>query len=262
MKYSVLPLLAAAALSPLSAASPMQCDAVSGERRVALLELYTSEGCDSCPPTDRWASELPVRGYGLERLVVLGLHVDYWNHLGWPDPFAQKNFTARQRAGSVRNDARFVYTPQLLLDGKDVRPGPARDAIGERIAAVNQRAPGAMLTLRLRAETRDRLTASGTVDIRDRTAGASAGTYLALYENHLASRVIAGENRGKYLQHDFVVRELAGPFATVAGKITNFSHDFRLDRTWKPKDLHVAVFVQNETSGEVLQAMALPHCGG
>ena len=81
------------------------CTAESSAQRVALLELYTSEGCNSCPPTDRWVSELPARGYGPARVVTLAFHVDYWNDLGWPDPFAKAQFSERQRMASRRNGA-------------------------------------------------------------------------------------------------------------------------------------------------------------
>lgn len=244
-------------------ASATQCAAASGERRVALLELYTSEGCDSCPPADRWVSALSARGLDLERLVVLGFHVDYWNYLGWRDPFAQKKFSERQRASTARNGARVVYTPQLLFDGKDYRRGFGQDDIVERIAAVNRRAPGAFISLKVRQAPDDSLTVNGTVTVRDAALRDAVQTksYLALYENNLSHRVTAGENRGKHLQHDFVVRELAGPFPVAAGKPSDFSHSFRVAGNWQGKNIYVAAFVQHSGSGEVLQALALPHCG-
>lgn len=213
-----------------------QCSAASGERRVALLEFYTSEGCDSCPPADRWISGLPVGGFGPDRLVVLGFHVDYWNHLGWPDPFAQRKFTDRQQAAAARNRARFVYTPQLLLDGRDFRRGTVREDIAGRIDTINQRAAGAAFRVEL---------GKGPAG----TEGAVHDAYLALYENNLSNRVTRGENRSKRLQHDFVVRELAGPFRVSAGESAKFSHVFQLERSWKSRDLHVAGFVQSGGSG-------------
>ncbi len=99
------------------------CNAKSGTQRIALLELYTSEGCDSCPPADRWASTLPTRGFGTDRVLTLAYHVDYWNYIGWTDPFSQSRFTERQRFVNARNRNRTVYTPQLMLDGKDYRQG-------------------------------------------------------------------------------------------------------------------------------------------
>src|SRR4051812_22348452 len=93
------------------AASPFQCSAASGERRVPLLELYTSEGCDSCPPADKWLSELPGRGFGPDRVVALAYHVDYWDYIGWRDPYAQARFSEGQRFVNARNGDRGIYTP-------------------------------------------------------------------------------------------------------------------------------------------------------
>ena len=136
-------------LTTLPGLAAAVCMEVSREHRVPVIELYTSEGCDSCPPADRWVSELPTRGLGPDRIVVLGFHVDYWDKLGWRDPFAQRVFSDRQRAVNARNGARFVYTPQLLLEGKDYRAGFGRDDIVDRIVAMNTRKPGATIMLRL-----------------------------------------------------------------------------------------------------------------
>src|SRR5688572_822163 len=132
-------------LTTFSAASA-QCTAESGASRVALLELYTSEGCDSCPPADRWISGLPGRGWGIERVVTLGFHVDYWNYLGWNDPYANAAYSARQRSASQRNRARVVYTPQLLLNGRDYRRSPERDDLHDRIGTLNREKPKARLS--------------------------------------------------------------------------------------------------------------------
>ena len=243
----------------LPAAFAAECRAVSGSHRVALLELYTSEGCDSCPPADLWVSRLPARGLGPERVVVLGFHVDYWDRLGWPDPFAQKVFTERQQMASARNRARFVYTPQLLLNGKDFRAGYSRDDPVPSIAAVNQRPPGAALEIAVKAVDANRLTVSGTAVIRNTAAG-PVHAYFALYENRLASRVERGENRGRTLEHDFVVRRLSGPLAVEPHGATALHHTFQLKRGWKRDDLHVVAFVQEGISGDVLQALDLAAC--
>src|SRR5436853_3691269 len=106
--------IAAAALAlgciPQAAAAG-QCSAASAERRAALLELYTSEGCDSCPPVDRWVSELPARGVKPDRVVVLAFHVDYWDYIGWRDPFAHARYSERQRGANARIGSRTIYTP-------------------------------------------------------------------------------------------------------------------------------------------------------
>lgn len=237
--------------TPVTAAS---CNATSGTQRVALLELYTSEGCDSCPPTDRWVSALPAQGWGATRVVTLAYHVDYWNYLGWSDPFAQKRFTERQRFVNNRIRNRTVYTPQLMLDGKDYRQSLSLSDFQQRIAAVNREKPGADIALSLHSST-GTLETAARVALHREQAGASV--FLALYENKLASQVSAGENKGKRLEHDFVVRELAGPFAEDAAAI---NHKFRLAPAWKTRDLSVAAFVQTAATGAVLQALVLPWC--
>lgn len=231
------------------------CNATSGPQRVALLELYTSEGCDSCPPADQWVSSLPARGVGVDRAVVLAYHVDYWNYLGWTDPYAQRRFSERQRLVNARIRNRTVYTPQLMLDGKDYRQGLSHPDLQHRITAANREKPGADIALTM-ALAPGSLDASARIAVNRKDAGAAV--FLALYEMKLSSAVSAGENKGKRLSHDFVVRELAGPFATT--DVSSINHKFHLAPAWKTRDLAVAAFVQTAATGEVLQALALPVC--
>jgi len=253
--------LIAALMMTLSAApaGATTCHAESGDRRVALLELYTSEGCDSCPPADRWVSGLAERGLGPGRLVTLGFHVDYWNYLGWKDPYARAEYSVRQQAASRRNQAHVVYTPQLLLNGKDYRRGTFREDIADRVSALNRIAPTARIRLKMTAGTANLLSVEGSVAV-DAPERGDARAYLALYEDNLSSAVTSGENRGKRLRHDNVVRELAGPYAVDAGGAAMLAHRFKLAPGWKPADLRIAAFVQNERTGEVLQALAAAYC--
>jgi hypothetical protein len=227
---------------------------------VALLELYTSEGCNSCPPTDRWVSELPARGHDPASVVALAFHVDYWNYLGWRDPFSKPQYSERQRAASIRNRARVVYTPQLLLNGKDYRRGTVFDGFGERLGALNRNPARARISLQLAPGDPSGLDVTGTATVPDLSARAGAQVYLALYENNLSNEVKAGENRGKRLRHDFVVRELAGPYPVDSGGEASLARHFGLDPRWKTGDLYVAAFVQSERSGDVLQALAMAVC--
>jgi hypothetical protein len=237
-----------------TAAIAAACTAASTERRVALLELYTSEGCDSCPPADRWVSSLPKRGFGPDRVVVLGYHVDYWDYIGWRDPYAQARFSERQRSVNARTGVRTIYTPQLMLNGKDYRRALLRDDFAARLEQEIQSPAKASIRMKLDAQTENwkidgAWAAAGAADARNLQA------WLALYENRLAGDVRAGENRGKRLEHDFVVRDLVGPFA--AG---GFRHVFKVDPGWKRADLGVTAFVQDFRTGETLQATALPVC--
>jgi hypothetical protein len=236
------------------------CTAESSTRRVALLELYTSEGCDSCPPTDRWVSDLAARGYAPTSVVTLAFHVDYWNDLGWPDPFSKAQYSERQRMASARNRARVVYTPQLLLNGRDFRRGAGFDEFGKRLGEINRDPAKAKISLLAHAQDQTGLGVTVTVLVADVAARDGAQAYLVLYENNLSNQVTAGENRGKRLRHDFMVRELAGPFPVDSGGEARLSRRFGLDPLWKTGDLHVAAFIQNERSGDVLQALAMPYC--
>ena len=241
-------------------ANAAECTATSGARRVPLLELYTSEGCDSCPPADRWVVGLTARGLAPDRIVTLAFHVDYWNYLGWTDPYARSEFSERQRAAARRTAARMVYTPQLLLNGKDYRRAILRDDFADRVAAINREQPAASISLKTGSRTDRMLTVSGEAVVQQPARRPGTLTYLALYENRIATQVLAGENRGRRLEHAAVVRELAGPFALDARGAARFEHEFRLERAWKRGDLSVAAFVQSDTSGEILQALAMGVC--
>jgi len=238
--------------APPGAAS--ECTAASGPRRIAVLELYTSEGCDSCPPADKWLSELPAKNLKADRLLPLAFHVDYWNYIGWIDPFAQARFSDRQRQHSVRRRASFVYTPQLLLNGADYRRGILFDDIDSKVKSINQSKPLAdiRLTLNNRGGTLDSKVEASAKNPEPR----GAQLYLALYENNLVTSVKTGENKGRTLRHDFVVRELAGPFALDASGNARHQHSFQLDPQWKTPDLQLAAFVQHPQTGDVWQALA------
>jgi len=130
-------------------ASAAECTSASGPQRVAVLELYTSEGCDSCPPADQWVSALPAKKFGGDRVIPLAFHVDYWNQLGWNDPFSQAAFSARQHRHSNRRGVAFVVTPQLLLNGQDYRRGAGYDDFASRLKSINQLAPRADIRIKL-----------------------------------------------------------------------------------------------------------------
>lgn len=252
--------LALALLATCGVATGAQCNAKSVERRVPLLELYTSEGCNSCPPADRWLSALLTRGLAPEHVVALGFHVDYWNDLGWNDPFSKPAYSARQRAASVRNKASFVYTPQFLLDGRDYRRGFLRDDFADRIADIREGKALAVIRLDQAVEAPETVTAHVSIVIAETARRQGAQAYVALYENNLSNRISAGENQGKRLQHDFVVRELSRPHSIGANGKLVFEQRFDLEPRWKRKDLHLAALVQSQSAGETLQAIAVPLC--
>jgi len=243
---------------PLAGVEP-GCESHSTAKRVAVIELYTSEGCNSCPPADRWVSSLPARGFNADRVVPLAFHVDYWDYLGWRDRFAQARFSARQRAQADRDGTRFVYTPQLLLNGADFRQPFLDSEFSERLARVNSKAAGAKLRVVQRASS-----AAVSIELESRVidplAQKSSETYVALFENNLSSEVRAGENSGKVLLHDFVVREMIGPLRADSSGRLRWSGTIALHGHWKRPDLGIAAFVQAIRHGEVLQALHAPLC--
>jgi hypothetical protein len=242
---------------PLAASAAAGCTAKSGAQTLAVVELYTSEGCDSCPPADRWLSGLKGAGTYADRVLPLALHVDYWDYIGWRDPFAQAQFSARQREMAAINRVRTVYTPQVLVGGRDFRPGDGFDAALEKI---NRTPPRADLEIKMSSGSARELKLDANAKLRNAAESKDAALYLAVFENGLASPVAAGENKGKLLKHDFVVREWAGPFAFAPGGTLNVTRTVAVPAGWKAQELGAAVLVQNRSSGEILQALRLASC--
>lgn len=241
--------------SPVVAA---ECSASSSAQSVALLELYTSEGCSSCPPADRWLSKLASQGYTSDRVIPLALHVDYWDYIGWQDKFAKPGFAARQREMAGLSRSGFVYTPQVLLNGRDYRNWSSNSRLEADIAAINRIPAHANIKLTLNQPTADSIEVNASAQAARQ---ASPVLYVALYENDLNSSVKAGENSGAQLHHDYVVREWLGPYPIDEKTIAPWQQKITLKPDWKKKDLGAVAFVQNRASGEILQAVELKLCG-
>jgi len=182
-------LLAAACHAQAAFAS--SCRVQSSASRTPVVELYTSEGCSSCPPADRWLSGLKEAA-AAGRVVVQGFHVSYWDSLGWIDRFASPAYNARQRDIAARAGARNVYTPQLVRDGRDTRDYGTVPAGSEPAGAV------------IRLERQD---GQAVAEVTPRLPGARWAAYWTVTEHGHASKVRSGENAGEFLQHDFVVRQ-------------------------------------------------------
>jgi hypothetical protein len=231
------------------------CRVESPPHRVTVLELYTSEGCSSCPPADRWLSALPQRGVTSREVVPLAFHVDYWNQLGWPDRFSQPRFSERQYRVAARAHSEVIYTPQLVLDGRDLRPRE-RGSFDNRLEAINLSPARAAIRAEVRGEPAV-IHVSAEARLVNVAGASDAEVWLAAFESGLSSRVTAGENGGKTLQHDFVVRELAGPFALASNGEAHVQREIRPGSDWNPERTGLAVFVQDRRSGEILQAVSL-----
>jgi hypothetical protein len=259
VRLEVLLFLSALALAGTARAAEPACSARSGPQTTALVELYTSEGCDSCPAADHWLSSLFAQGFRPDQVVPLALHVDYWDYIGWKDPFAKGEFSVRQRRLAAMRRPVFVYTPQVLLQGQDFRRWASGD-FAEQVTRINSRAARARIALSIKAVAPKAIQADLSAMLFDPAEQKNTVAYLAAYENKLASEVKAGENRGKRLEHDFVVREWIGPIAFGEGLKLEESRALPLLPGANPKNLGVAAFVQNRSTSEVLQALMLPAC--
>lgn len=234
------------------------CTATSGPQTNALVELYTSEGCSSCPPADQWFTRLKTQGKQLGNIVPIALHVDYWDYIGWKDHFANPAFAKRQRDMASLGHARGVYTPQVIIHGQDTRSWLSEARFKSDITSINRMPAKAEIRLTVNATTAKSLQVA--TNIKTAEAGPLV-YYLALQENNLQSTVNAGENRGELLRHDYVVRQWLGPFKLGADGKTNASHEIQLQPGFKQRDLSVVAFVQNAATGEILQALGLGLCG-
>ena len=229
-----------------------ECSAKSGAQTVPLLELYTSEGCSSCPPADKWMS-----GIKAGNVTPLAFHVDYWDYIGWKDKFSKAEFSDRQRKSAAFAGAGFVYTPQFVMNGRDFK-GWDNSRLNEKIDSSQKLASRANLSLDALTRTNGDITLKATAQATRPSDAKNTDVFIALYENKLVSKVNAGENSGRELKHDYVVREFFGAY-----QISNqneFSKNFTLNSAWKNKDGGAVIFVQNSQTGEILQSLALPFC--
>jgi len=250
---AVRAVLALSAALLLSEAHAQTCLARSSERTTALVELYTSEGCSSCPPADRWLSQLG-KTYRSEQLVPLALHVDYWDYIGWKDPYAKREFSQRQRRLSQLQRIALVYTPQVLVQGADFRAWGGAE-FQRAVARINAQPSRARLELEILAIGPEALRLRAQASVADPAQRGAAALYVAAYENRLESRVSAGENRGRVLSHDHVALEWQGPYALGERQL-----ELALLPKAKTADSGVVAFVQNRRTAEVLQALMLAAC--
>lgn len=255
-KQSLLTALCAIVFAS-NAIAQSQCSAVSGSQTNALVELYTSEGCSSCPPADQWLTHLKNQGSQFGNIVPIALHVDYWDYIGWKDDFANPAFARRQREMAASGHARGVYTPQIAINGQDTRSWVSESRFKSEVASINRMPAKAEIRLAVNSTTAKSLQVSTSI----KTAETGPLVYyLALQENNLQSTVNAGENRGELLRHDYVVRQWLGPFKMDADGKVSTSHQIQLQPAWKQRDLSVVAFVQNSATGEIVQGLALGLC--
>ncbi len=221
----------------------------SGERQTAVVELYTSEGCSSCPPADRWLSRLVETPTGELDLLALSFHVDYWDYLGWKDRFSSADYTRRQRMLGANNQQRTIYTPEFFVNGMEARG--ANNILSKIQKANQQEAP---LDLRLTVERDDvELVVALHSPASRNTVGQVHHRYL-VYENNLSTDVKRGENSGEVLHHQQVVRYMSPPQNLQADN----QHRIVIDPDWQVENIGVAVLVTSPGDQHYLQALHTP----
>ena len=221
----------------------------SGERQTAVLELYTSEGCSSCPPADRWLTRLTEAPPDGLDVLALGFHVDYWDYLGWKDRFSSRDFSARQRMLGANNRQRTIYTPEFFVNGKEARG--SQNIIG-MIRDANRTAAPLQLELKV-----SRASDSLVIDLHSpgdrKTVGTLHHRYF-VYENDLSTAVERGENAGSTLAHQQVVRYMSPAQNLRADN----RYTIPLQPGWKRENLGVAVLVTSPGNLHYLQAIHTP----
>lgn len=248
-------LLLAAILAPLilpRASGPAGAPAAA--RKAVVVELFTSEGCSSCPPADQLLGRLRQEKFaeGLE-VIPLGLHVDYWNFQGWTDRFSAADYTRRQERYAQRFGIEGPYTPQMVVDGAQEFVG--NDSGRARLAIVQAALRPQTAEVELSAAAEDKL----LVRIKA-PENASGDVLLALTEDNLASKVRAGENDGRELHHAAVVRQLQ-PLGKLHGGRLEASVPIHLQKDWKRADLWLVVFVQKPGNGRISGAESVRFAG-
>ena len=231
----------------------------AGERTPVLVELFTSEGCSSCPPADTLLAGLeeqqPIPGV---EVVALEEHVDYWDQLGWVDPFSGSQWTLRQQDYAAARHDNGVYTPQMIVNGQTEFVG-SRERQAHQIIRDAASKPGAKVSITaISANEGNAIQCRVTVGDAKPAANDHGEVWLAITETGLHSAVKGGENSGLDVRHGSVARALKKVGTLELGKEPAFAGDagIKLDKAWKRQNLRAVVFVQEKRSRHILGAAA------
>ena len=256
-------LVALSAATPRNAAIDSPCvpqeSSTTAARKPVIVELFTSEGCSTCPPADALLMHLetdqPISGV---QVIAIEEHVDYWNQQGWNDPFSSSEWTQRQVDYVSKFKLPSPYTPQMVVDGETQivggREGETQDAI--RQAAQQQQAQVTLTPGKPSPDGSERVEVR--IDNLSALGNASALVWLAVTEKSLQSSVNAGENAGKDLRHASVLRVLR-KVGTVDGKSPSFtaSPELKLKSNWNRDNLTIVAFAQDKRTWHILGAAAV-----
>ncbi len=216
-----------------------------------VVELFTSQGCSSCPPADRLLARLAASGEG--DVIPLSFHVDYWNYIGWTDPFSSSEWSKRQRGYAESLGAGRIYTPQAVINGRAECVGSNETRVREEIARAAREAADGRLTLSLRSGGDPRRLTLEIAARVERPAGERWAVMVAVFEDGLETPVARGENGGRTLRNSRVVRSLTEAFTLPAraGAERAAELEIALGEGWRRANLGVAAFLQDPASRRI-----------
>jgi hypothetical protein len=252
MNYRLSVLLMTAFLGYGFNVHAQSCAGQSPAQKLPLIELYTSQGCSSCPPADQWLGSFTAR----DDVVALSLHVNYWDYIGWKDPYAKADFTQRQRWLANLNKNSTVYTPGVFVGSGEFRDWSSGFMLQRLIARTHAATPGATIRIEKSPQGANQWKVAAALAV-DQDADQKR-LFVASTRNGLVSKVRAGENHGRTLTNNHVVDYWSG---AITGK-TALQFEWQAALPNDPDEL--VAFVQDMKSGQILQAFKLnlkkPEC--
>ena len=255
MMNRIIPVLWLLLILP-AAISAQTWQAQSGERQLAVLELFTAEGCGLCPAADRWVHQLPQQGITDENVIVLGFHIDYLNDKkAWVDRFASEVFSDRQRQLAQINLYKTIYTPEFVISGEVVHN--YQKHVKKVIHAVNGFEPEAHIAITVN-EKNDELLINSQVAVKGKENQQFSQVYIALIEDDIKNKVSGGDNAGKTFNHQNLVRTWLGPFSLDQDGKAEISTTVSMIDEWNRNKMSVVALVQNLDDGFVLQGLSIP----
>ena len=251
--------------------SDQTCSAQSGPFKTPVIELYTSEGCSSCPPADQWLTALKTKSeaktpgtWADNPPVLQAFHVGYWDYIGWVDRFATPAHTTRQRQIAAWNRQSSIYTPQLVHNGRDWRDWYNKPAVGVLQNAAREPSVMAISLKRVGTDQYEAVVTPWVAGAPTAAAPSAAplpaswSAYWTLTEDGHSSKVKSGENAGEFLKHDAVVRQYtaAGDYRSTAGSAQKLSWRSIAATPGHPRRVNLVVF--DSQTGRTLQAVSAP----
>ena len=220
----------------------------SKPHKTNLLELYTSEGCSSCPPAEKWLARIPQQLMDKSAIIPLAFHVTYWDYIGWKDKFASQQYDQRQRKMVFQEGGRTVYTPQFFINSRTQR------GIDRAISklARSEKQPSSIMIKAAVTETDQKLNINLSLKQLLKGLDKVVRVNVATYENDIRSVIEAGENEGRVSHHQYVVRELKTALMSL-----EVAQGRQFEFTKKPnKWAGVVIYV--ESANQVVEALRIP----